>query len=96
MLAQSDDDAPNRTNSGVVRGRLYTALSANLERGVVSVEVNAAVSRVVEPLVESLEVLERQVGDGGGITTGVHAVGVVWEDGLPKKKKRVSKPNGRK
>lgn len=58
------------------------SVSANLERRVVSVKVNAAVSRVVEPLVEPLEVLERQVGNGGGIATGVHAVGVVREDGL--------------
>ena len=31
---------------------------------------------------ESLEVLERQVGDGGGVAARVHAVSVVGEDGL--------------
>lgn len=65
------------------------SVSSNLERRVVSVKVNAAVSRVVEPLVEPLEVLKCEVGNGGGIATGVHAVGVVREDGL---RERICRP----
>lgn len=57
---------------------------SHLERGVVAVEVDAAVSGVVEALVEALEVVEGQAGDGGRVSAGVHAVRVVREDGLRK------------
>lgn len=62
----------------------------HLERVVISVEVDAAVSGVVEPLVETLEVLERQVRDSGGVAARVDAVRVVREDRLQKGHKKTA------
>lgn len=62
--------------------RRWVSWHAHLERGVISIEVDAAVTRVVESLVEALEVLERQAGDSRRVSSGVDAVSVVGENSL--------------
>lgn len=56
--------------------------NTHLQRGVISVEVHAAVARVIKSLVEALEVVEGEIGDGCRVPSRVHTVSIVREDGL--------------